>query len=308
MSFSKLSSVTTTLLLAVGVAACGESTVSPEGTAHVRVLLTDAPIDYIDAAWVDIGAVQLVPAADEGGGIVTLSEDGTDGPVDLLTLQDAATELLADAEIEAGAYTQLRLIVESASVTLVDGYEFVDGSTEKDLFVPSGAQTGIKLLLGAADGDGDGEGDGDGGLVLSGDMVLVVDFDVSESFVIQGNPETPAGIHGMLFKPTLRVVVEDVSGTISGTVSTELSDTEVEDLSVTARLDGDESAADFQTTTVSGLTDVDGAYTLHFVAPGSYWVKVAVESGLATEPDSTLVDVDANEDVVDVDFEIVSDS
>lgn len=299
---------TSALLLAAGVAACGESTVSPEGTAHVRVLLTDAPIDYIAAAMVDIGAVQLVPAAGEEGGIVTLSDDGTDGPVDLLTLQDAATEILADSEIEAGAYTQLRLIVESASVTLADGYEFNDGSTEKDLFVPSGAQTGIKLLLGAADGDEDGEGDGDGGLDISGDMVLVVDFDVSESFVIQGNPETPAGIMGMLFKPTLRVVVEDITGTISGTVSTELEDTEVEDLSVSARLDGDESVEDFQTTTVAGLTGADGAYTLHFVAPGSYWVKVAVDAGLAIEPDSTLVEVDPNEDVVDVDFEIVSDS
>ena len=308
MFYRKLAATTTVLALVATIAACGDSAVSPEGTAHVRVLLTDAPIDYVEAAWVDIGAVQLVPAEGEEGGIVTISEDGTDGPVDLLTLQDAATQILADAEIEAGYYAQLRLIVESASVTLVDGYEFEDGSTEKDLFVPSGAQTGIKLLLAAADGDEDGEEDGDGGLLISGDMVLVVDFDVSRSFVIQGNPETPAGIKGMHFKPTLRVTVEDISGTISGTVTTALEDTGVEDLSVTARLDGDEEAEDFQTTTVSGLTDAEGAYTLHFVAPGSYWVKVDVGDGLATEPDSTLVDVDPNADVVDVDFEIVSDS
>ena len=96
----------------VAAVACGdENTVGLRGPAQVTVLLTDAPVDYIDEAWVDIGAVELVPADD--GPIVTLSEDGTDGPVNLLELQDAATAILADAEIEAGSYAQLRLIVSS---------------------------------------------------------------------------------------------------------------------------------------------------------------------------------------------------
>ena len=33
--------------------------------------------------------------------------------------------------------------------------------------------------------------------------IIVVDFDVAQNFVIQGNPDTPAGIHGILFTPTL---------------------------------------------------------------------------------------------------------
>lgn len=301
MLIRKLTAVTAALLAAGGLTACGDGGVSTDGTAHVTVLLTDAPIDYVGAAMVDIGAVVLVPADD--GPHVVLSEDGTDGPVDLLTLQDAATELLADAEIDAGFYSQLRLIVESASVTLAEGYEFEDGGAERDLKVPSGAQTGIKLLLGVAD-----DGDEEGGLEISGDMILVVDFDVSQSFVIQGNPETPAGIKGMHFKPTLRVVVEDISGTISGAVTTALESTSVENLTVTARLDGDESAEDFQTLTVSGLTDAEGDYTLHFVVPGAHWVKVAAPEGLAATPDSTLVEVDPSEDVTGVNFQIVSGS
>jgi hypothetical protein len=31
-----------------------------------------------------------------------------------------------------------------------------------------------------------------------------VDFDVDDNFVLQGNPETPAGIHGVLFTPVLK--------------------------------------------------------------------------------------------------------
>jgi hypothetical protein len=34
--------------------------------------------------------------------------------------------------------------------------------------------------------------------------VVLVDFDVDQNFVIQGNPETPAGINGILFTPVLR--------------------------------------------------------------------------------------------------------
>jgi hypothetical protein len=210
------------------------------------------------------------------------------------------TEVLADIEIEAGTYSQLRLIVEAASVTLADGYEFNTGGNEMDLVVPSGAQTGIKLNLGAA------EGDGDGGVVVVGDLVFVVDFDVSRSFVLLGNPETPAGINGVHFKPTLRVVVEDEAGSISGTVSTELADTDVDGLTVTARLDGDESLEEFQTQTVTALTDALGEYTAQFVVPGAYWVKIGVGDGLATDPDSTLVEVGPSEDVLDIDFEIIA--
>jgi hypothetical protein len=289
---------TVALTVALVGAACSDSDgVGVGGTAHVQVLLTDAPIDYIAAAMVDIGAVVLVPA--DGGPHITLSDDGTNGPVNLLELQDAATAVLADSEIEAGSYSQLRLIVESASVTLADPYTFNDGSTEKDLFVPSGAQTGIKLLL----------GDGDGGplVIPEGELVLVVDFDVSQSFVLQGNPETPAGIHGVIFKPTLRVVVLDVAGSISGTVSTELDSTLVDSLKVTATPVDAGLLEAYQTQTVITRTHADGTYTLWFVIPGGYAVRVTPpDTTLVSSPDSILVVVNEDEDVVDVDFTIDS--
>jgi len=286
------------LASAVGLSACSDGT-SLNGPAQVTVLLTDAPVDYIDEALVDIGEVVLVPAG--GGDHIVLSDDGTDGPVNLLDLQDAATEVLADAEIEAGTYSQLRLVVESASVSLADGYEFVDGSTEKDLVVPSGAQTGIKLLL--------TNGEDDGPLVIPpGDLMLVVDFDASQSFVIQGNPETPAGIHGMHFQPTLRVVVIDVAGSIAGTVSTDLSTARVDSLRVRAVPVDDGLVEQYQTETATTRTKSDGTYKLWFLAPGRYTVRVTPADTLAfqAEPDSIRVTVDLSEDVTGVDFEIDS--
>ena len=34
--------------------------------------------------------------------------------------------------------------------------------------------------------------------------IVVVDFDANESFVIQGDPESPDGIKSILFTPVLR--------------------------------------------------------------------------------------------------------
>jgi hypothetical protein len=42
-------------------------------------------------------------------------------------------------------------------------------------------------------------------------VVVLVDFDVDQNFVIQANPETAAGIQGMLFTPFLREMRREVS-------------------------------------------------------------------------------------------------
>lgn len=287
----------TAALLALGVAACDDST-GVEGDASVRVLLTDAPSDYVDSALVDIGAVELISAGE--GEPVTLTTDGTDGFVNLLDLQGAATELLADAEIPAGDYAQIRLLVEAASVTLAEGYEFEDGSTEKDLFIPSGAQTGIKLNLAGSNG----EGESGPVTMASGETVLVLDFDVNQSFVIQGDPEAQAGINDVLFTPTLRVVVEDIAASVAGTVSAP-EGTSVEGLVVTAEPLGDGTFETFQSQTGTAATDENGAYTIHFLVPGAYAVSVEAPEGYTAEPASTEIELGNGENETDVDFDLV---
>lgn len=294
MSRSLIRNAAGAALLGMTLTACGDSTGVDTG-ATINVLLTDAPAAYISEAMVDIGAVELLGGA---GGPVVLSVDGTGGLVDLLDLQGAATMALASMEIEAGTYTQLRLIVEAASVTLKPGYEFTDGSTSMTLTVPSGAQTGIKLNLSAGEAAGT-----EGGIeIVPGEMVLIVDFDVNQSFVIQGNPDTPAGITGMLFQPTLRVVVNDVAGSISGTVSTQVTDAAVEGLVVTADPVAGTTLEPFQTVAATTLTDVNGEYTIFFLVPGDYEVSVAAGEGLAATP--VTVTVGESQNVTAVDFDI----
>jgi hypothetical protein len=284
-------------IVGLGVAGCDDGT-GPRGDASVRVLLTDAPIDYVASAWVDIGAVELIPA--DGDGPIVLTENGTDDFVDLLDLQGAVTHTLADADVEAGDYTQIRLTVEAARVELAEGYEFNDGSVEKDLFIPSGAQTGIKLNLAGSAGE-----DGSGPVTIAGgETVLVLDFDVNQSFVLQGQPEA-GGFTGVIFTPTIRVVAQDVAASIAGTVTTSVAGASLEGLVVTAEPLDEGTLEEYQSQTATAVTDENGAYTIHFLVPGSYAVSVDAGEGFATDPASIDVELANDEDETDVDFVLV---
>lgn len=167
------------------VSACDSTATGPDGeTGTLTVLLTDAPFpfDLVESANVTITSVDVVT----GSGIET-AVGVEEQSFDLLELQDGVTALLGSTEVEAGEVHQVRLIVSDAWVVMNDGREF-------DLMVPSGARTGIKILTPDLDVEA--------GL----ESVLTLDFDVEDSFVTLGNPDTPAGINGFLFQPVIRPV------------------------------------------------------------------------------------------------------
>jgi hypothetical protein len=246
----------TTVAAAFVLGAC-DSPTATSGSARVTVLLTDAPHEYLEAAVVTIGRIELL--SDDGPPVVITTDGGT---YDLLQLQDGVTAALGTATIEAGRYLQLRMIVSSAELTLKAPYEFNDGSVTRSLTVPSGAQTGIKINLSA---------DGNAGVeIRPGETTLVVDFDVSQNFVMQGSADTPAGISGFLFTPLLRAVVEDVAGSIAGTVKAP-DGVDPEGLTVTAT----RTDAQVGDVAASTLVKADGTFTVHFLAPGTYNVTIS---------------------------------
>ena len=93
--------------------------------------------------------------------------------------------------------------------------------------------------------------------------------------------------------------VIDVTGSISGTVSTEADGVSVESLTVTATPVAEGLDA------ITGTTASDGTYTIDAVPPGSYVVTVEVGEGQLTVPGEASVEVGNSEDVADVDFAIV---
>jgi hypothetical protein len=154
--------------------------------AILRVHLTDAPFpfDMVDSANVVISRIEVFGSDDTTRAIMLAD---TARMYNLLDLQNGVTTMMSETLLPATEYVQFRLIVDSAWVVLTDQRRF-------DLKVPSGSQTGIKVKLESMD------------LSLAPESVtdVTLDFDVSESFVVQGNPDTPAGISGFSFKPVVK--------------------------------------------------------------------------------------------------------
>jgi hypothetical protein len=95
--------------------------------------------------------------------------------------------------------------------------------------------------------------------------------------------------------------VIDISGSISGTVSTALTDVSVEGLTVTAMPEDEEVEP------VTAVTAADGTYTIEPLLPGSYVVTVEAGDDLVTDPSQATVELGPGEDVADVDFEVIED-
>ena len=172
------------------------------------IKLTDAPfpIDMIDAAVVTITKVEIRKKSEGnelGYPYITVFEGNTE--FNLLDLRNGITADLVDMEIDSGNYDLIRLYVDEASLTVKDGDTY-------SMKVPSGAQSGIKLFvkpdLHVAGG-------------ITSDVLL--DFSIEKSFILKGNPKSPAGIKGFNFKPVIRAVNITTAGSVEGLVTDDAS-------------------------------------------------------------------------------------
>lgn len=195
--FSSRRNVVLALAALLPLAAGCDDAISDD-ESRIQIELTDAPADYIESAEVWISRVYLqghggADSLAQGGRTDLFDDPANPFHVDLLLLQGGTVaELVQPVDIPAGDYEGLRIVVDSAFVTLAEGYEFEDGSTTAVLKVPSGV---VKVNL-------SGPIEAEEGATT----ILLVDFDVNENFVLQGDPESPAGIKGILFTPVLREI------------------------------------------------------------------------------------------------------
>ncbi len=205
------------LILATSCTTTNESE-EKSGKGTVVLKLTDAPfpVSLVDKTVVTIDKIEIRMATESsttesGTSTSTTEEDAEDASsylvlseetqnFDLLDLQNGVTAELLKAELEVGTYDLIRLHVTDANVTLKDGTDFA-------LKIPGGTSSGLKIKLSPALVVEDG-----------GMSEIILDFDVSKSFVVQGNPNTPAGIKGFLFKPVVRGMCQNYSGSIQGKV------------------------------------------------------------------------------------------
>jgi hypothetical protein len=172
------------------------------GKGTVKILLTDAPFpsDQVAEANITIDKIEINKTGDSAQFIVLSEAEMT---FNLLDLRNGITTELAEVELEDGTYNQIRMHIVDANIVLND-----EASSVFNLKIPGGTSSGLKIII-------------KNGLVVADGSLssVLLDFDVSQSFIVQGNPKTKAGIKGFIFKPVVRAVVEAETGSIEGNVS-----------------------------------------------------------------------------------------
>jgi hypothetical protein len=229
-------------LVLVAAACSSDNSTGGSGTGTVEIRLTDAPSDDFESATIFVSQVSLQPGDANASAVVVSS---TKASFDLLTLQNGVTAELGQSSVPTGTYSQVRMIVDSARVVLKSGNTFSDGSTTAILKVPSGSESGLKINFSTPLS------------VTAGQTVLLVDFDLSQSFVFQGPRSHP---NSVLLKPVVHATALNVAASISGTITPVTSAATVYAISGTDTV---------QTTSANATT---GAYTLSFLPPGTYVV------------------------------------
>lgn len=269
MYINRLPALIFASLLTLG--GCSDSTTGAASSANgtLTIRLADAPGEEVESAVIWVSGVSVIGE----GGHHTISTDTAS--YELLSLQHGGTAYLGSAEIPVGTYNQLRLIVDSARVTLKPPVTFSSGSSSAALKVPSGSTSGLKVNLGNVS-------------VAPGETVLLVDFDVSRSFVFQG---PPGGPKSALFKPVIHATVMDVAASIAGTVSPASSRA------------GLYALQGIDTIATAAADTLTGAYVLRYLAPGIYSV-LASATGYQSGVTNDIV-VGQSQAVTGVDFTLV---
>lgn len=244
------------LIAALVAAGCaGLAGRSSDRTGKVTVYLTDAPSDEIEQVWVTITGVHV-----HRDGSWHVLQDYSDAPLELDLLQlRFDSVLLGEALLPAGAYTQLRLIVDD-SATAKSHVVHRDG-TITYLKVPSGAQTGLKIhhrFVVPADGS----------------VELLLDANVLDFVHKAGNSEM------YIMNPTaIRVVHREAAGIITGQVlGAPLETSEprpIADRRVTVTVELGTGEVVAQTLV---LPEDEGHFQVNAVPAGVYTVIVAAEN------------------------------
>lgn len=265
-----------------GLAACDDDG-SPTGedTARLSVLLTDEPGDF-EQAIVAIERIELMGDDDDiddeleqdnedpdtPGGRIVLREDAWVG--DLLELQNQVDELVDDAVVPAGDYSQLRFVISGGCIEVEtetgsdvyasSGFDAC-GDADGELHMPSFAQSGLKVNL------------PDGFDLSSGQRIVLLDFDVSESFGHQ------AGNSGRwVMHPVIHATEVEFSGGVDIDVTLAEEVELPEELELAAfGIVLDEEDPVFLT---------DGSASLEYLVPGTYTIDLALPEGfdVTTEP------------------------
>ena len=184
------------------LAACGGGS-SSGSSAMLSLGVVDGPVDSASAVVVSFTGVELQPS---GGGQAITVNFSAPKTIDLLQEQNGNEASLLDNEsVPAGNYDWIRLMLNvAADGTVANSYIEINGA-QYPLIIPSGAQTGLKLVQ---------------GFTMTANQVadFTVDFMLQQSITAPPG-QTSGGVQDYMLRPALRLIDNVQAGTISGTVA-----------------------------------------------------------------------------------------
>ena len=179
---------------ALAIAGCGSDM---PATGTLTLAVTDAPIDSAQRVVVFFASVEIKPANGESF-VVPVNDQ-----IDLLALAGGGSEIiLNNILLDAGHYNWIRLEI-NAEATMMDSFIELDDGSIHSLRIPSGDQTGLKLIGGFD-------------VPAGGQASFTLDFDLRQSI------HSPKGqLPDYIMRPTIRIInnmAPAYSGTLVGIV------------------------------------------------------------------------------------------
>jgi uncharacterized surface anchored protein len=257
----------------LSVAACSSDSTGT-GTGLLTVRLTDAPFPFSDVARVDVFVVRVDARTSEPTDAEATDESNTNGwttvatpnaSINLLDLGDGKTTNLGATTLATGTYDGFRLIIDpsKSSMTLTDG-------THPAIQFPSAGHSGIKVNLSTPI------------QLTENGSVMTLDFDVGSSFVMRGNNAR----NGFNFKPVIRAVAEDITGSVSGSVHANSATGAAVAGATVEVLTAGSLVTDSDPTHVvrSTSTDTNGNFRIAFLLPGTYVLRATPPTASGFKP------------------------
>jgi hypothetical protein len=168
----------TSLFLLVG---CTSDSSDPAGQGRVMMYMTDSPGSF-EAVNIVVARVEVHMS---GSGWVTINDSLR--TYDLLTLRNGAITVIGDAMVNAGHYTQIRLVLGAGSTVVVNGQTFSLNVPSNEIYLVHQ----FRIEAGTT-------------------YELLLDFDAARSVVYAGG--------SYQLQPTIRVNAVALTGSIAGVV------------------------------------------------------------------------------------------
>ena len=279
--------IVATGLLVLLLSGCELSGGSGSGSASgtVSLAITDGPVDDAEHVYVQFSGVEFHAAS---GQTTTVSINPPE-QVDLVQQVDGASAvLLNDVTLPAGQYNWIRLQVDTADTR--DTYAVINGA-EYELTIPSGAQSGLKLVRGFT-------------IPVNAQADFTIDFDLRKSLHSTGNGR-------YILRPTLRLVDNAQVGAIAGDIAPSSYGCAETGVAVYVYGGSGVTPVDINIDRSGGVNPVTVApmrrdqqgryyYRAAFLAPGPYTVALTCES---TQDDAEQDDAIAFQQSTDVTVE-----